>query len=356
MNESEDIMIKTVSITSLKSKYNEKFTGATIHHNYYIICQPSRNKILEYRLNGDKCKETPSIIPYSSISSIGKNQLIATCINDDKHLFLINEAFEKKDVIKLKIPSYYQANLNSIYYENECDKIYITTNHCIYSTTPCGDFIASEISCEATKTLLGDTNNNISMELNDCGCPILVCNHEGTQNYYTSTALICGHKLVAYTKNHSAYIAQISCNGNIITNDYIDENIIIHSIFMVDHQLCFMVSDNDGCNYLYESNFQDTIDHDDCDYIETENCYEQSNGPSDIIESIALIEAAISHILNAEGEKIQKVVALAKDTCELIEVNKSVDHLIKNITFLELVLYQKLELAKQCSETECDYE
>ena len=31
---------------------------------------------------------------------------------------------------------------------------------------------------------------------------------------------------------------------------------------------------------------------------------------TDIIESVALQETALSHILNAEGEKIQKMVAL----------------------------------------------
>lgn len=47
---------------------------------------------------------------------------------------------------------------------------------------------------------------------------------------------------------------------------------------------------------------------------------------TDIIQSIALQETALSHILNAEGEKIQKMVALPDVTPEvLLATNKSVE-------------------------------
>ena len=39
---------------------------------------------------------------------------------------------------------------------------------------------------------------------------------------------------------------------------------------------------------------------------------------TDIIESVALQETALSHILNAEGEKIQKMVALPDVTPEVL--------------------------------------
>lgn len=66
-----------------------------------------------------------------------------------------------------------------------------------------------------------------------------------------------------------------------------------------------------------------------------------------LVQSIALEETAISHILNAEGEKIQKVLSLhdceAKD---LLEVNKSVESMVDKITTLEVVLKSKLDLIK----------
>lgn len=72
---------------------------------------------------------------------------------------------------------------------------------------------------------------------------------------------------------------------------------------------------------------------------------------SDIIESIALQETGLSHIINAEGEKIQKVVATASSTAELLSVNQSVSSTINAITRLEMVLHSKLELLQAESNT-----
>lgn len=65
---------------------------------------------------------------------------------------------------------------------------------------------------------------------------------------------------------------------------------------------------------------------------------------SDIIESIALQETGLSHIINAEGEKIQKVVATATTTEEMLEVNKSVKSMIDSVSQLEMLLQAKLQL------------
>lgn len=65
---------------------------------------------------------------------------------------------------------------------------------------------------------------------------------------------------------------------------------------------------------------------------------------TDLIESIALEETALSHILNAEGEKIQKVIALqCVDFCQLMEVNESVANMVAVVSGLEQTLKEKLE-------------
>lgn len=80
---------------------------------------------------------------------------------------------------------------------------------------------------------------------------------------------------------------------------------------------------------------------------------------TDLIESIALMETALSHILNAEGEKIQAAVGtLDKDgkktdptptptpsIPDLIKVNNSVEEVVSTITLLEAFLRKKLALA-----------
>lgn len=66
---------------------------------------------------------------------------------------------------------------------------------------------------------------------------------------------------------------------------------------------------------------------------------------SSVLQSIALEEASISHILNAEGEKIQKILSLHScDRKDILEVNKSVQDMVDKITNLELVLKSKLDL------------
>ncbi|MEG0872938.1 MAG: hypothetical protein RSE00_00800 [Clostridia bacterium] len=67
----------------------------------------------------------------------------------------------------------------------------------------------------------------------------------------------------------------------------------------------------------------------------------------DIAESVALQETALSHILNAEGEKVQAMLAKPGVTQDqLLAVNKSVNEVVDTITSLEILLQQKLDIVK----------
>jgi len=59
--------------------------------------------------------------------------------------------------------------------------------------------------------------------------------------------------------------------------------------------------------------------------------------------SIAAEEYALSHILNAEGEKIQRVIEKATTVAELVKVNESVRLMVSDIAALEQILLEKLE-------------
>lgn len=70
---------------------------------------------------------------------------------------------------------------------------------------------------------------------------------------------------------------------------------------------------------------------------------------TELIQSVALEETALSHILNAEGEKIQKIVALPDVTPEvLLATNKSVESMVNSISNLEVILTDKISLFKEC--------
>lgn len=75
---------------------------------------------------------------------------------------------------------------------------------------------------------------------------------------------------------------------------------------------------------------------------------------TDMIASVALEQAALSHILNAEGEKLQKVIAMPSICSEqLLAVNKSVQATIESISKLEMILYDKLSLFETCLCDDC---
>lgn len=74
---------------------------------------------------------------------------------------------------------------------------------------------------------------------------------------------------------------------------------------------------------------------------------------TDVISSVALQQTALSHILNAEGEKIQKVVQLATTPEELLVVNKSVNGMVDSIARLEMLLQNKLSLFSDCLCEDC---
>lgn len=100
-------------------------------------------------------------------------------------------------------------------------------------------------------------------------------------------------------------------------------------------------------------------------YIESTSCCDRENkrcccpkpdpciSIQDVIESIALTESALAHILNAEGKKLQKAVQLACIVDDLLEINQSVRSTLIHAVFLEQTLFTKLETV--CSGCRQDF-
>ena len=71
---------------------------------------------------------------------------------------------------------------------------------------------------------------------------------------------------------------------------------------------------------------------------------------TDIIESVALEETALSHILTAEGEKLQRIFAFDSITPEtVLAANHPVESTVNAIAGLESVLEMKLRLFTDCA-------
>ena len=70
----------------------------------------------------------------------------------------------------------------------------------------------------------------------------------------------------------------------------------------------------------------------------------------DLMESIALQETALSHILCAESQKMKVAMGLdGLDLCKLLEVNDSATNMVHAVANLELVLKDKLEFISKTS-------
>ena len=64
----------------------------------------------------------------------------------------------------------------------------------------------------------------------------------------------------------------------------------------------------------------------------------------DLMESIALQESALSHILCAESQKMKTAMGMEElDLCKLLEVNDSATNMVHAVANLEMMLKDKLE-------------
>ena len=74
------------------------------------------------------------------------------------------------------------------------------------------------------------------------------------------------------------------------------------------------------------------------------NPISMSQAITDLIESIALEETALSHILHAESEKLHKAINMGEVTLEeIMNVNDTVMSMVSTINELEHTLRDKLE-------------
>ncbi len=74
---------------------------------------------------------------------------------------------------------------------------------------------------------------------------------------------------------------------------------------------------------------------------------------TDVIESIALEETGLAHIINAEGEKIQAALEIATTIDELVTINESVRRTLIDVSKVQMLLQYKLDIAGalECEET-----
>lgn len=151
-------------------------------------------------------------------------------------------------------------------------------------------------------------------------------------------------QLLQFHFENSELVKEIS-----LPSDYSIVNILFHPCYCGNETLILFVRQK-GCyfNVMYEPitsydlGFEPCI----CNYKMCQdgcNCTTTCDPVGDVMESIALIEASLSHILNAQGEQLQKIVEESTCVEELLGANEQINKTITKVTHLEILLQDKLE-------------
>lgn len=127
-----------------------------------------------------------------------------------------------------------------------------------------------------------------------------------------------------------AGVSAVDCRGNNITSAIMVTENTVNTAVAGQYSVTYQVTDSRG------QTTTKTVTIKVCD---NGKLYQ---AVSDIIESVALQQAGIAHIINAEGEKIQKALEISENNEQILEVNASVKNMINALSQLENILTLKL--------------
>ncbi|WP_304507233.1 hypothetical protein [Anaerotignum sp.] len=256
---------------------------------------------------------------------------------------------------------------------------YDQTDHCFWATTKKYNNAVFKLNCNMCEidciTMNGYTdftgditgisynccNNQLVLSYSNC---ILETNKETgfsnllyTPNGFqiTSVLSLCPGLVISGIYNNEQYMFILNSDSTVaytepISNELQIRNILFNPCVNDDNYYLELFVLKKGC-YPYIYRYQLFLNElpfepDECNFnICSENCCEQENcgDPcTSILQSIALVETEIAHILNCEGEKLQKIIEESTDIDVIIGVNKEVNNTICNISQLEYLLYLKL--------------
>lgn len=291
----------------------DKYKSVVYNNCYYKFLN---NNINIYNSNKEKINEVKG--DYKLITFYDKYYYV---LKNNCTIIVLNNYYEEQDCIKIDNKS---EIVSFVIMDN---LIYLATKDRIFTTDMCGNYIE--------EVLLSNDNiyeyESYNLKgLNNC----CITKKRKTTNI-TSIGVCNGSLYVGFTKNNQAYLGSLK-DGLIINTQWIECSSKIISILCVNKKIELLISKYDCYTYLL---------YDGCK--KTTSCKDEE---CSIIDSIAKIECGIADIIESETKKINKVVE-TEDICNILKVNGSVTKMISNITLLETVLIEKLEL--EIDRTKC---
>lgn len=295
---------------------------------------------------------------------------IAECYNTCKEYDCI--CYDEKDqcfwaTTKKQSNAIYKLN------RNMCEIDCITVHGCVDLI---GDVTGISFNC-CTDSLIISYCNCVLRSNKESGHSILLYKSNYVQ--ITSVLSLCPNLVISGVKNNEQYVYVLDTTGSVqhsypLSCENRIKNILFNPCMKNDDKIYLdFFTLKRGCYpYIFRYHlFLDRLPFQPCQCnfnicneccCDPEDCCEHCTS---ILESIALVEAGIAHILNCEGEKMQKILRETDNVDLILDANREVNKTIANVSQLEYLLYLKLNalvesgaLKDICSEnyTCCDAE
>lgn len=317
--------------TALANQCSSKYIGMAFDGCYFYLTCPDLCKIVKYDICFCEVECFNTIKPYNCI-----------CYDSRENCFWVSKNKYCNRVFKLNC------------HLNEIDSI-------ILHSCECCDAAVTGLSydCNENRLLVSFANCIISISTSECQCEKVI--QKSCPLWNTGVCSVSPDYMAIESKDFKQNIAVYDCNSKPmfqceIPFEYFAETIIFNPCPLHcdgKHHFYILATKSDCYSYVLECTLGSyALKICDCNYdlCNKNHCEPPEPSPShscnDIIESIALIEASLSHILNAEGEKLQKIIASTDDVEQILRANEAINDTIVKITHLEIILYDKLAIIK----------
>ncbi len=284
---------------------------------------------------------------YSAFTSCDNGGYFVTKPDDNLNVYVLDSNLNEVDKIHLNVPNQnYNKNIEDIAYDPNYSKLFIAHSNKLFSVNNQGDFIKDEVNF-----------SNFSNTSSGLRCCNTISNNTNSSANLNAINFQDNNLFASYTKNGSSFIAKVTSSGNLVNEHHIDDNIIPTHILNTTTGLHVIANKNDDYTYFYTLDKTNAVNNEEkcCHIVLNDECRIDicctdipctlDGSLCEVIRSIALIEQGIAKIITSESEKIKNAVDNSTCTKELIDVNNSVSKTIMNLTMLEQMLKEKLELA-----------
>ncbi|MEG2440040.1 MAG: hypothetical protein RSB37_00890 [Acetivibrio sp.] len=318
--------------TLISGKYDSKYNGIAFDGCYFYFTCTNICEIIKYDICFCEvgCYKTKRV--YNSI-----------CYDNKENCFWAASERNPCKVFKLD-SKFMEIDCLMVCQYNNCDGIIVGVSY----------------DCQSHSLVIAFTNRIVQMDTLDCTKQRIL--QKGCCEVNIGVVSIAPDYILTTIQGKTQSISIYGCEDEVKEKYEVPPEYYVRSILFYPCKtecetkyVCYILAvKNCGHTYLLEwemnaaslnineCNF--CICHRDC---EEKPCPSPTPSCNDIIESIAIMEMALAHILNAEGEKLQKVIAGTKDINKILEVNKVVNQVVVDVTHLEIALYDKLALVKE---------